>query len=192
VSMTAPQRVAVVGLGNVLMGDDGLGPTVARTIEAAYELPVGATVDDLGTPGLDLTPFLSGVDAVVIVDTVNATGSPGEVRTYDRAALLAHAPLPRVSPHDPGLKEALLTLEFAGTAPREVLLVGVIPARVDRGTELSDAVARAVPIAVERVLAELARLGVAAVPKATPAEPELWWKQDRGSWAVDREPKTQG
>jgi hydrogenase maturation protease len=177
VSMTAPQRVAVVGLGNVLMGDDGLGPTVARTIEAGYELPIGVTVDDLGTPGLDLTPFIAGVDALVIVDTVNATGSAGEVRTYDRAALLAHAPLPRVSPHDPGIKEALLTLEFAGTAPREVLLVGVIPALVDRGTDLSAAVEAAVPVAVERVLAELERLGAPAVPKTTPAAPDLWWRR---------------
>jgi len=159
------------------MADDGLGPTVIKALEAAYEFPPGVTVEDLGTPGLDLTPYIAGVEVLIIVDTVNASGSAGELRTYTRDELLAHAPLPRVSPHDPGLKEALLTLEFAGTAPAEVLLVGVIPAVVDRGTDLSRAVAAAVPEAVERIVAELARLGVPATPMATPKTPDLWWQR---------------
>ena len=168
--------VTVVGLGNVLMGDDGLGPTVVRTLEAGFDFPPEVTVLDLGTPGLDLTPYLAGRDAVIIVDTVNATGQPGELRTYRRDELLAHAPGPRVSPHDPGLKEALLTLEFAQDAPREVLLVGIIPASVDRGTELSAAVATAIGPAVAAVLGELDRLGAPAVRKADPVEPDLWWR----------------
>ncbi|HNX50942.1 MAG TPA: hydrogenase maturation protease, partial [Thermoanaerobaculaceae bacterium] len=79
--------IAVVGLGNVLMGDDALGPTVIRILEAGFDFAPAVTVLDLGTPGLDLTPYLSGRDSVIIVDTVNATGQPGEVRTYQREEL---------------------------------------------------------------------------------------------------------
>jgi hydrogenase maturation protease len=158
------------------MGDDALGPTVIATLEASYEMAEDVALVDLGTPGLDLVPHLAGLDAVVIVDTVNATGSPGDVRTYNRDELLAHPPPQRVSPHDPGLKEALLALEFAGQAPKDVLLVGVIPGSVERGTELSPAVAAAVPGAVGRVLDALAELGVPAQAKATPGAPHLWWR----------------
>lgn len=169
-------RVAVVGLGNVLMGDDGLGPTAVRTLAAEYDLAPGVSAEDLGTPGLDLTPFVADLHALIILDTVSATGAPGEVRCYRRDEILAHAPQPRLSPHDPGLKEALLTLEFGGRAPQEVLLVGVIPEVVDRGTELSGAVAKAVGDALRCVLDELERLGVPARRKELPQRPDLWWR----------------
>ncbi len=171
------QTVAVLGLGNVLMGDDGFGPSVIKLLEACYEFPPGVSVIDAGTPGLDLAPFVDGVEALVVVDTVNATGEPGDLRRYRRDELLRHAPQPRLSPHDPGLKATLLTLEFAGRAPAEVLLVGVIPASTATGPGLGEAVRAAVPGAVAEVLAELERLGRPAAPRSEPAEPDLWWER---------------
>ena len=170
-------NVAVVGLGNVLMGDDALGPTVIKVLEAEYEFPSGVSVQELGTPGLDLTPYLAGVGALIVVDTVRASGQPGEVRLYRRDEVLKHAPQPRLSPHDPGLKEALLTLEFSGKSPREVLLVGVIPAEVRTGVGLSPAVGAAVRFAVAEVVKDLARLGVGPRARSTPGPPDLWWER---------------
>jgi hydrogenase maturation protease len=170
-------NVAVLGLGNVLMGDDALGPTVIKVLEAEYEFPTGVSVQDLGTPGLDLTPYLAGVEALIVVDTVRASGAPGEVRLYRRDEILKHPPQPRLSPHDPGLKEALLTMEFSGSGPREVLLVGVIPAEVRTGVGLSQAVRAAVPAAVAEVVQELARLEVAPRPRPAPAPADLWWER---------------
>ncbi len=170
-------NVAVLGLGNVLMGDDALGPTVIKVLEAEYEFPRGVSVQDLGTPGLDLTPYLAGVTAVIVVDTVRASGAPGEVRLYRHDEVLKHAPQPRLSPHDPGLKEALLTLEFSGKSPREVLLVGVVPGEVRTGVGLSPAVRAAVPQAAAEVVEELGRLGVAPRARSTPVTPDLWWER---------------
>lgn len=94
---TPPEaNVAVVGLGNVLMGDDALGPTVIKVLEAEYEFPRGVSVQDLGTPGLDLTPYLAGVRALIVVDTVQASGAPGEVRLYRRDEILKHPPQARL------------------------------------------------------------------------------------------------
>ncbi len=131
------KRITVVGLGNVLMGDDALGPYAVRVLEAGYEFPAGTQVLDLGTPGLDLQPYITGLDALILVDTVSSKGEPGEVRTYRKPDILRHAPQPRLSPHDPGVKEALLTAEFEGTAPAEVYLVGVIPGSSAMGTGLT-------------------------------------------------------
>jgi hydrogenase maturation protease len=170
-------NVAVLGLGNVLMGDDAVGPTVIKVLEAEYEFPEGVSVQDLGTPGLDLTPYLAGLGAVVFVDTVRASGAPGEVRLYRRDEILKHPPQPRLSPHDPGLKEALLTVEFSGSGPREVLLVGVIPAEVKTGVGLSPAVRGAVRPAAAAVVEELARLGVAPSARAVPGTPDVWWER---------------
>jgi len=117
-------RTRIVGLGNVLMSDDAFGPYVIRVLEAGYEFPSGVSVVDAGTPGLDLVPFVDGAEALIVVDTVRASGEAGELRTYTRDDILRHAPQARLGPHDPGLKETLLALEFADSGPRDVTLIG--------------------------------------------------------------------
>jgi hydrogenase maturation protease len=173
-----PRRAAVLGIGNVLMGDDGFGPYLAQFLRAAYEIPDGLSVRDLGTPGFDLVPHLAGLDAVIILDAVQAPALPGDVRVYRRDQILRHAPGPRVSPHDPALKEALLLAELAGEAPAEVVLVGVVPARVRAGPGLSPAVKAALPRAVAEVIRHLAALGFVLHPRHPPAFLDVWWERN--------------
>ncbi len=170
-------RTLVMGLGNVLVGDDGFGPYVIRTLESRYRFPEEVSVLDAGTPGLDLVPHLRGPEAVVLLDTVRSSSPPGTLLRYDREAILRHPPAPRVSPHDPALKETLLTLDLAGEGPREVVLVGVVPERLDTGPGLSPRVREAVEPAVRAVLEELERLGAPASPKESPGEPDFWWER---------------
>jgi hydrogenase maturation protease len=173
-----PRRIGVLGLGNVLQGDDALGPYVVELLSATYDFPPGVTVLDAGTPGLDLTPYIAGLDALIVIDAVRASGSPGELRSYRRAELLEKPPPQRLSPHDPGLKECLLALELIGQSPAEVLLVGLIPARVETAVGLTAAVRAGVPAVAAAVLAELSRLGVPARNREHPAEPNLWWERE--------------
>ena len=169
--------IRILGLGNVLMGDDGFGPFVVEAVAAAYELPANVSIIDLGTPGLDLTPFLSGADVAIIVDTVRAEGSPGDLRTYRREDLFKHGPPMRLGPHDPGLAQTLLTLEFAGCAPRQVVLVGAIPQTTAPCGRLTRALRRAVPEAMHAIVGELESFGVSAPrrPSALPVTP--WWER---------------
>lgn len=173
-------EVRVLGLGNVLMGDDAAGPWVVEHLRAEYDLGPGVSVSDLGTPGLDLVPHLSGARVVVLVDTVKSDGPPGTLRFYRKDEVLKHPLVPRTSPHDPAVKETLLYLDLAGAGPEELLLVGIVPGRVEKGLGLTDAVAAAVPEAAEAVAAELRRLGLAAArrPDAMPARP--WWADESG------------
>jgi hydrogenase maturation protease len=169
--------IRVLGLGNVLMGDDGFGPYVIEALQAAYEFAANVSVIDVGTPGLDLAPFVLGADAVIVIDTVRSDGRPGSLRLYGRDALLQHAPQPRLGPHDPGFKQTLLTLEFAGSGPGAVLLVGVIPETTAPCARLSPAVRAAVDPAVCAVLAELDALGSPAHAKRWPNELAPWWER---------------
>lgn len=168
--------IRVLGLGNVLMSDDGFGPYVARVLEASYEFPAGVEVIDVGTPGLDLTPYLLNTDVVIFIDTVTASGAPGDIRVYDRSDILKYPPQARTGPHDPALKEALLTVDAAGAGPKAVWLIGVIPGFVATGVWLSLAVAAAVPPVVQKVIEELDRRGVPAIPRAVPQKPHIWWE----------------
>jgi hydrogenase maturation protease len=162
------------------MGDDALGPTVIAHLLAGFLFPDEVHVEDLGTPGLDLHPHLAGRKALILVDVVKSRGEPGELRLYRKDEILRHAPGARVSPHDPGVKEALLALQFAGGEPEEILLVGVIPDKVGNFVGLTGALQEAVPAAATAVLEELQRLGQPATPQDEPREPDLWWEADHG------------
>jgi hydrogenase maturation protease len=166
----------VLALGNVLMSDDGLGPAVLRAFDEQYVVGPDVSVVDLGTPGLDLSPWFADADRVILVDTVKAALPPGSLRLYSKTDLLDHAPGVRVSPHDPGVKETLLALEFAGRAPREVALIGVVPAVTTMGLELGPAVRAAIPGAVLAVVAALERGGVAVMRRPAPIAHEPWWQ----------------
>jgi hydrogenase maturation protease len=168
-------RTYVLGLGNVLMGDDGFGPAVARAFDAAYEVDGDVEVVDLGTPGLDLMPWFFDAEQLVIVDTVKSDAAPGTLRVYNKPDILKHLPSVRVGPHDPGVKEALLTLEFAGRGPSDVVLIGAVPKDVGMSTELSAPVANAVPGALALLVDALTHLGHTVRRRSTPDGARPWW-----------------
>lgn len=169
--------IRVVGMGNVLMGDDALGPHVARLLTARFELPDGVEVEDVGTPGLDLAPYLDGARALVVVDTVVSDGPPGTIRVYRRDDLLSSPPPDRTNPHQPGLREALMAAELTSGMPDEVVLVGVVPADTQTRTGLSPELRSRIDDVIRTVVDELDRLGRPLVPRAAPAEPDLWWEE---------------
>ena len=160
------------------MGDDGIGPWVVRHLAATWELPPEVSTLDGGTPGPDLVDYLVGLEAVILVDAIRAEGVPGTVRIYRKETLSKVPVLPRLSPHDPDLPQALLTAELAGEAPEEVVLVGVVPGRVEAGTELTPEMRAAVPAIEEAVLEELRRLGVEPRLREVPRDPQIWWERD--------------
>ena len=152
-------KTFVLGLGNTLMGDDGFGPAVVHEFEDLYECDPDVEVVDLGTPGLDLTPWFADTPHIIVVDTVKTALPPGSMRIYQKAEVMKHAPLARVSPHDPGVKETLATLDFAGRAPETVTVIGVVPGLIRMSQQLSEPVQAAVPRALAAIVSQLAVFG---------------------------------
>ena len=158
-------NVAIFGIGNVLLGDDGVGPAVARFLDEHFQFPHEVVVEDLGTPSLNLPAYLVDYDVVIFIDAVACDAPAGTIRTYSRDEIIAVAPGLRVSPHEPSINDALLMLDFAGHAPRDVVLVGVVSQTLDGGVVLSSAVSEAVPRAAEAVIEELTKRGIASQRK---------------------------
>src|SRR5579864_800479 len=97
------KKVLIGGIGNVLLGDDGVGPYVARFLAAQYEFEDGVEVADLGTPALDLIDHISGRDAVILIDAVSTEATPGTVLLYRKADIVRQTPVTRMDPHSPAL-----------------------------------------------------------------------------------------
>lgn len=171
------KRLRIGGVGNVLNGDDGVGPYVVRLIEARYEFPDDVEVADLGTPGLDLVVHLSGAEALILIDAVENRAAPGTITLYRRSDIVLHGPAIRLDPHSPALTESLLIAEMAGGAPAELLLIGITAASCGDGCQLSEPVRNAVDRVIASVLREVERLGIRYRLKEKPSEPAIWWNE---------------
>jgi hydrogenase maturation protease len=169
-------QVGIIALGSIIMGDDAFGAYVLQHLKANYDFPPEIELLELGTPGPEFVNYMAQFDAVIVLDAVKATGDPGEVRLYRQQEIAKILPSLRLSPHDPSLRDALLAADFIGDAPKEVLLVGVIPSEVELQTTLSDPVMSSIPEVEGSVISELRRLGFEPEKLSQPRELDIWWE----------------
>src|SRR5208337_3946485 len=183
-TLSPPRRVCVIGLGNVLMGDDGFGPLAVERFRCEYECGPNVEVLDLGTPGLDLAPYLFGTDLVAIADAVNADEKPGTLSIYCEADLVAHRAQLLLTDHDPGLQESLAHLRLSGESPSELIIVGAVPESCDFGKGISAPVLRASSVAVESIADLLIERGISCSRRHAALPANLWWLSEDGSTFV--------
>ncbi len=172
------------GIGNVLLGDDGVGPYVVRLLEARYKFGDNVEVADLGTPALDLLYRIVNQHALILIDSVMSGDPPGSVVLYRKEDIVRVAPAQRMDPHSPALSECLLAADMLGASPENVLLVGIVGSTYEPGDQFSDGVQAAIEPAIEMIVAELRRLGFEVEKKASPDEPAIWWAEKLAAEAV--------
>jgi hydrogenase maturation protease len=147
-------NIAVIGIGQSLRGDDGIGPETVRRWTADF--PQTATDPRiqtllLETPGLGLLDDLAGSDAVILVDAVS-TGQPtGTVRVFDPIPDTSLSAAEKTS-HGFGVVESIsLARKTGARLPESLILIGVEGGQYELGRSLSDPVRAALPVAVEKI-----------------------------------------
>lgn len=170
---TGPQRgteapldptVVVLGVGNTLMQDDGVGVQAVQAFMETYDVPQNVRVVDGGMAGFRWLPILEGVDHVVIVDAMTGGGLPGSIYRLDADALPKHRGL-LMSAHEIGITEVLSVAELLGVRPR-IRLIGVQPECCrEVGLELTPPLRAALPLVTAAIAEELSDLGIAVVPR---------------------------
>jgi hydrogenase maturation protease len=158
------ERTLILGLGNILLGDDGLGVRAVERLQACCDVPPDLSVLDGGTLGLALMQVLSSVDRAILVDAVMTGEPPGTLVRLSGDAV-APAIEAHLSPHQIGVADLLDGLRWLDLVPPELLLVGIVPDKVELGLELSPAVERRMPELVQRVIEEARDLGHAIVER---------------------------
>ena len=157
--MDAPPRpVVVLGVGNLIMGDEGAGVRCVQRLEASRALPESVVPIDGGTSSHELLDQLEHLDLLVIVDAVETGGAPGSLVRLE-GDQIPSAFSNRLSPHQHGINDLLATLCLLGRAPRRVVLHGVTPARIELGLTLSPEVEATMPELAARVVAEVCSHG---------------------------------
>ena len=150
-------KYVVLGIGNILLTDEGVGVRVIERLEQEYVLPPEVEIIDGGTCGMEMLEQLENLDGLVVVDCVRC-GQPILLKGEDVPVFFRT----KLSPHQVSLSDVLASLEFTNRAPKSIAIVGMQPVSMSLGMELSPQVMAPLPTLVAMTLAELRLLGIEA------------------------------
>jgi hydrogenase maturation protease len=141
-------HVLVLGIGNVLLRDDGVGIRVLRALERELDGDQRLRFVDGGTIGFMLSAFIEETPDLLVIDAVRMAESPGSVRCFENEAMDRFLTGRAGSVHEIGLRDALDMARLTGTFPRRRALVGIEPMSIELGADLSAEAERGVAPAV--------------------------------------------
>ena len=156
-------QIVVLGAGNILLTDEGLGVRAIERLPLSYCLPPAIRIIDGGTSGMEMLEDLEGLDALIMVDAIRAGKPPGTPihLAGDAVPVFFRS---KLSPHQIGLADVLATLELLGRAPKYTAILGMQPDSLALGMELSETVEAGIPELLRMVADELATLGMHILP----------------------------
>lgn len=143
----------VMGVGNTILSDDGVGVHAARLLQADPRVPRGIAVLDGGTMGLELASYASNASQVLILDAMNSGSAPGTLARMTGRDLLATKS--GWSVHQSGVADLIAALLLVSSGPQDIVVLGVQPANSDWGTTLSPHVEASLADLVEAAVAQL-------------------------------------
>lgn len=159
-------RIVILGVGNILLSDEGIGVRAVEELGRRYRLPPEVVLLDGGTSGMELLDDLANCDLLVMADCVRAGNPPGtllRLKDEEIPALFRT----KLSPHQVGLPDVLATLLITHEAPSHTVLFGVEPESLATGMDLTPPVAAMLAPLVDAIAREIESAGLAV----TPAEP---------------------
>ncbi len=161
------KTILIIGMGNVLMQDEGVGVRAVEALEDRYIIPDGVAVVDGGTTGMELFEPIRNCERLIVADAVN-TGDP-----YGTLVRIANEQIPaffqtKLSNHQLGLSDLLALLALKGEVPEHVAIIGMVPHSLENKLGLTPEATAGLAGMVEGLVAELAALGVELQPRDEP------------------------
>lgn len=157
--------VGIMGLGNLLLGDEGFGIHCIRHLEEHYQLPDHVELIDGGTAGILLAPFIEQCYQLFVIDVVDLDDIPGSVHCFTDADVRSGDIQTRMSPHQIGMLEILDICRISGRVPEQVQFITVVPESLETGLELTPRLAARVKDVVTILLNALDAMAALPVPR---------------------------
>lgn len=166
-------QTLILGLGNILWADEGFGVRAVEALNEAYRFPPGVRLMDGGTQGIFLLPWVRTADRLLILDAIDFGLQPGEMRVMHQEDVPRFMGAKKVSMHQAGFQEVLMSAQLAGQFPEKIALVGVQPEILDDyGGSLRPCVKDKVPEAVAAAIMVLRAWGIDAERRTEPPAPD--------------------
>ena len=160
-------QTLILGVGNLLMSDEGVGVHVIQRLVADYQLPEEVQVLDGGTLGMDLLYYLEGAENLLLIDAVQARKEPGTLVRLEGEDVPAFMSI-KISPHQLGVPDMLAAAKLKDVYPQRIVLWGVQPELMEIGLDLSPTVAAQVGTIIENILEQLQAWGHTLTPRQVP------------------------
>ncbi|WP_035245242.1 HyaD/HybD family hydrogenase maturation endopeptidase [Desulfogranum mediterraneum] len=164
------QTIGILGIGNILLNDEGFGVHCVQQLEAAYQTPEQLLIFDGGTAGILLAPFIEECDQLIVIDVVNLDDEPGAVHCFTDREVRAGEIQTRMSPHQIGMLEILDICRIRGKVPEKVEFITVVPQDLETGMELSPLLQDRLRTVIGMVRERLSRAGLQLRPKPEHAD----------------------
>ena len=153
------KNILVIGMGNVLMQDEGIGVRAVEELDCRYELPAHVRVMDGGTTGMELFEPMRLADCLIVADAVNSDRPPGSlIRIADQEINAFFRT--KISNHQLGLSDLLALLTIKSERPERLVIIGMVPYGLENRLGLSQPAAAGLGAMVEMLVQELSRAGV--------------------------------
>jgi len=163
--MAEPQRITILGLGNILLGDEGFGVHFVRHLLAKHRFPETVSVIDGGTLGFRLLDIVCSCGVLIVIDVIKIEDTPGSVYRFTREEMEKRMP-PPTSAHEVEFPDVLSMAELMGEIP-EVVFLCIVPGRLEQmELEMSGAMQNRLPDMERLLLKELAERGIAPLKAA--------------------------
>lgn len=162
---TTEKKIGIIGVGNLLLSDEGFGVQALEYLEKNYDFPENIILMDAGTAAIYMTPFLEDCDPVLVIDVVDLAAEPGSFHLFTLEDVKAGSFPTKMSPHQLGLLEMIEICKLRDNAPEHVEFYCVVPRSLDTGTDLSPDIARLVPEIANKIIARLDDFGVRVTPR---------------------------
>lgn len=159
-------KVSLIGLGNILLKDEGVGVQAIEALRKNFDFPEHVLLLDGGTLGLDLLPYMEGMEKILFVDAIDLQKEPGTIAVLEDEALPSLL-VPKLSFHHVGLSDLLFASNFMGIRPLNITLVGIQPEKVDVGLDLSTSVTENFEKFLNTILEKLREWGLEVKRKDT-------------------------
>ena len=160
----SPVQTLILGVGNLLMSDEGVGVHVIQRLVEAYQLPEEVQVLDGGTLGMDLLYYLEGVENLLLIDAIEARKEPGSLIRLEGEDVPAFMAI-KISPHQLGVPDMLAAAKLKGYYPERIVLWGIQPELMEIGLDLSPTVESKVNTIIDNILDQLKIWGHTLFPK---------------------------
>jgi len=160
-SSVAPQRILVLGIGNILWADEGFGVRAVELFHKLYTVPASVTVLDGGTQGLYLLDYVTESDRLLVFDAIDYGLKPGTLKVVENDEVPKFTGAKKMSLHQTGFQEVLSAADLLGRGPVELALIGCQPLDLENwGGPLTLPVRDVLAAAVEAAIEVLRRWGV--------------------------------
>ncbi len=158
--MNQPLKTGILGVGNLLLGDEGFGVHVINRLQESYRFPASVELLDGGTAGIMLSPFIEDKDMLFVIDVVSLDADPGSIHLFGHEDVCTGNIQTRMSPHQVGLLEIIDLCRLREKAPQRIEMITVVPADLSTRIGLSRPLVRAVDRVIALLLGRLEKMDI--------------------------------